>query len=258
MARLPWLLLLCALAADAQPDFPFRDFSSTAGLRFAGSAQRVHKVLRLTAAERHLAGAVWFERKQSVSAGFDTAFQFQLTGQGGLGPGANGFAFVLQNSGPEALGGAVPPADLRSPIRGTTEKGQGFPKALRCSSTRSAIVRPTIPQATTSVSLGCSAGSCGRTNDDGVNYWGRSIRRENELTPQVGFEPRMAKIFKRPGNNNEANRRGGRDSGHFGEAIAPAGQGRPASFPCLGGCVPNDTARRIRSRRGGGRTHQTG
>jgi hypothetical protein len=51
----------------------------------------------------------------------------------------------------------------------------------------------------------------------------------------------MAKIFKRPGNNNEANRRGGRDSGHFGEAIAPAGQGRAASFPCLGGCARNDT-----------------
>jgi hypothetical protein len=105
MVRLASLLLLCTLAADAQPDFPFRDFSSTAGLRLAGSAQRVRKVLRLTAAERHLAGAIWFEQKQTVSAGFDTAFQFQLTGQGGLGPGADGFAFVIQNSGPEAVGG---------------------------------------------------------------------------------------------------------------------------------------------------------
>jgi hypothetical protein len=32
-------------------------------------------------------------------------FQFQLTGQGGLGHGADGFAFVLQNAGPGALGG---------------------------------------------------------------------------------------------------------------------------------------------------------
>jgi hypothetical protein len=28
----------------------------------------------------------------------------RLTQQGGLGPGADGFAFVLQNSGPNALG----------------------------------------------------------------------------------------------------------------------------------------------------------
>jgi hypothetical protein len=62
-------------------------------------------MLRLTPAARHLAGAVWFERKQIVNAGFETAFNFQLTGQGGLGPGADGFAFVLQNSGPEVLGG---------------------------------------------------------------------------------------------------------------------------------------------------------
>jgi hypothetical protein len=34
-----------------------------------------------------------------------TSFRFQLTGQGGLGPGADGFAFVLQNSGPEAIAG---------------------------------------------------------------------------------------------------------------------------------------------------------
>jgi hypothetical protein len=30
MVRLASLMFLCALAADAQPDFPFRDFSSTA------------------------------------------------------------------------------------------------------------------------------------------------------------------------------------------------------------------------------------
>jgi hypothetical protein len=40
-----------------------------------------------------------------VGSGFETTFQFQLTHQGGLGHGADGFAFVLQNSGPEALGG---------------------------------------------------------------------------------------------------------------------------------------------------------
>ena len=43
--------------------------------------------------------------KQAVLNGFETTFQFQLTEQGGLGKGADGFAFVLQNAGPDALAG---------------------------------------------------------------------------------------------------------------------------------------------------------
>ena len=39
-------------------------------------------------------------------------------------------------------------------------------------------------------SLGCSAGSCRRTSGAGVNYWGGSIRRKNNLAPQgePGYE----------------------------------------------------------------------
>jgi hypothetical protein len=77
---------------------------STSGLRLVGSATLTGKVLRLTPAERHMAGAAWFEEKQIISGGFVSRFEFQLTRQGGLGPGADGFAFVLQNSGPNALG----------------------------------------------------------------------------------------------------------------------------------------------------------
>ena len=32
-------------------------------------------------------------------------------------------------------------------------------------------------------SLGCSAGPCRRTSNAGVNYWGGSIRRKNNLAP---------------------------------------------------------------------------
>ena len=73
-------------------------------LRLVGSAELTGNVLRLTPSERHKAGAAWFEEKQVVSSGFTSSFEFQLTQQGGLGPGADGFAFVLQNSGPDALG----------------------------------------------------------------------------------------------------------------------------------------------------------
>jgi len=74
------------------------------GLRLVGSAQFTEKTLRLTAARHHQAGAAWFDEKQKLIGGFESGFEFQLTGQGGLGPGADGFAFVLQNSGPDALG----------------------------------------------------------------------------------------------------------------------------------------------------------
>ncbi len=73
-------------------------------LHLTGSATLTDKALRLTPAERQRAGAAWFEGKQQVSGGFESSFQFRLTEQGGLGPGADGFAFVLQNSGLDALG----------------------------------------------------------------------------------------------------------------------------------------------------------
>jgi hypothetical protein len=61
--------------------------------------------VRLTRAVRNQSGAVWLSEKQAVASGFDTTFHFQLTDPGGDPPGADGIAFVLQNSGPEALGG---------------------------------------------------------------------------------------------------------------------------------------------------------
>lgn len=70
-----------------------------------GSASLNGTALRLTSAQRNCRGAAWFREKQPIRAGFETTFRFQLTQQGGLGHGADGFAFVLQNSGPDALGG---------------------------------------------------------------------------------------------------------------------------------------------------------
>ena len=63
------------------------------------------RVLRLTEARVNVAGAAWYGEKQPVSQGFDTTFQFKLTEQGGLGNGADGFAFVVQNSDPSAVAG---------------------------------------------------------------------------------------------------------------------------------------------------------
>jgi hypothetical protein len=77
-----------------------------ADLNLAGSAQMEGESLRLTGSAPHLAGAAWLTERQPIGNGFQTQFQFQLTEQGGTGGGADGFAFVLQNSGPSALGGS--------------------------------------------------------------------------------------------------------------------------------------------------------
>jgi hypothetical protein len=102
---LAWLTLVLSGAGTAPAALRFEDFASIRGLSLVGDAAVPGKTLRLTPAKGDRSGAVWFSEKQPVASGFETTFQFQLTHPGGLGHGADGFAFVLQNSGPEALGG---------------------------------------------------------------------------------------------------------------------------------------------------------
>ena len=102
---LGWMAIALSWAGLASGAIRFEDFASIPELSLVGDAAVSGKVLRLTPAKGDRSGAVWFREKQSVASGFETTFQFQLTHQGGLGHGADGFAFVLQDAGPEALGG---------------------------------------------------------------------------------------------------------------------------------------------------------
>lgn len=100
------MVLSIAVAIDTAPAaIHFDDFASVQRLSFVRNAAVTGKVLRLTPARRNQAGAVWFRDKQLVQSGFETTFQFQLTHGDLLFHGTDGFAFVVQNSGPEALGG---------------------------------------------------------------------------------------------------------------------------------------------------------
>jgi len=103
---LVWIALVWSTIGVAPAAIRFQNFASARGLKLVGDATVPRdKVLRLTPARQNRAGAAWIVEKQPVAAGFETTFEFRLTRQGGLGPGADGFAFVLQNSGPSALGG---------------------------------------------------------------------------------------------------------------------------------------------------------
>ena len=88
----------------------YPDFSSTAGLQLNGNTASVANHLRLTTAQYYVRGSAYTVTPQSVQNGFDTRFQFQISGIGGLfndaqgNPGADGIAFVIQNSSNTALG----------------------------------------------------------------------------------------------------------------------------------------------------------
>lgn len=110
MASLTRVSAACFLFLLTAPDsalaaIRFADFALPRDLSLLGNASVSGKTLRLTTARTNQSGAAWFREKQPVASGFETTFQFQLTRQGGLGHGADGLAFVLQNSGPAALGG---------------------------------------------------------------------------------------------------------------------------------------------------------
>ncbi len=102
---LAWIFLLTCGGATLPGAVLFENFASAENLSLVGDASVSGKSLRLTEAHGNLSGAAWFRDKQSMASGFETTFDFQLTHQGGLGHGADGFAFALQNAGPQALGG---------------------------------------------------------------------------------------------------------------------------------------------------------
>ncbi len=78
-------------------------------LELIGESDLIDNKIILTPPENNVAGAAWFNRKVSLSNGFSTKFQFRMEDgynsyNDGSIPGADGIAFVIQNSGPDALG----------------------------------------------------------------------------------------------------------------------------------------------------------
>jgi len=99
LSALPFITL-AVFTVPVHADFIFPDFSDTSGLNLVGSAAQVGQRLRLTPDSGDQAGAAWFVTKQSVGSGFQTTFQFQISHDG-----ADGIAFVIQNTDVAALGG---------------------------------------------------------------------------------------------------------------------------------------------------------
>lgn len=110
--------LFVVIASDrVSAKIQFDNFASIEGLSLVGDASISGRILRLTPARRNKTGAAWFQEKQAVRSGFETEFQFQLTHQDKFPGfhGTDGFAFVVQNSGPEAIGGRGSGAGFGAP-----------------------------------------------------------------------------------------------------------------------------------------------
>jgi RNA polymerase sigma factor (sigma-70 family) len=82
------------LSTPQRSDFSYPGFHSPTQLIFQADAALVRDRLRLTPSAQGKVGAVWRANRESVFAGFDTSFQFQISKPGGHG--ADGLAFVIQ------------------------------------------------------------------------------------------------------------------------------------------------------------------
>ncbi len=90
--------------------FTFLDFGDVSRLHLNGKANKYNNYLRLTSSVNHLTGSAWWHQQVPVKNGFTTEFRFKFSegsndnaADNSL-PGADGIAFVIQNSSPEALG----------------------------------------------------------------------------------------------------------------------------------------------------------
>ena len=94
-----------ALASPMFAQFNFTDFSGAGGsLYLNGNAAIVGTALRLVPASRYLEGSAYYYQKQrlSLSGGWTTTFQFRITNP--TNGGADGFSFIIQDAGANALG----------------------------------------------------------------------------------------------------------------------------------------------------------
>lgn len=99
--RLPVLLLLLLIPLGASAQFTYRNFTSAAGITLNGAARKMRDRIRIVPAQVSKTGSVWFNSKQRVADGFESTFSFSVTAPGSRSPrapGADGIAFVLQNS----------------------------------------------------------------------------------------------------------------------------------------------------------------
>lgn len=104
------ILSLCVLgsmfpvATASAAVFDYPSFTDTTGLTLVGSASIGSGISLLNPSLGSQKGAMWYTaEKVGVAGGFTTTFKFRASDRNWVG--SDGFAFVIQNSAPTAIGG---------------------------------------------------------------------------------------------------------------------------------------------------------
>ncbi len=93
-----------------ETSFSYPDFTDDKNIIYVGNATPYKKMVRLTEANYNRMGAIWYKHLVPVKQGFSTVFSFRISnGYNGRDadtsqPGADGFAFVIQNNKPNIVG----------------------------------------------------------------------------------------------------------------------------------------------------------
>jgi len=101
-ALLPALAAVLSLSfGPLHAQFNYRSFTSVDEMTLNGAAAKLEDRIRLVPAAYFQGGSVWFNTKQRIVDGFESTFTFQVSEPGSNPPwvpGADGMAFVMQNS----------------------------------------------------------------------------------------------------------------------------------------------------------------
>jgi len=104
-------IALCALATTSPAQISYPRFDPINDLRPIGAVMITGGAAAMTYGGAMQTAALWSGTREDVAGGFTTTFAFRVGGQVGgiLHPdrtrGADGFAFVIHNSSPDAIGG---------------------------------------------------------------------------------------------------------------------------------------------------------
>ncbi len=91
------------LACLASANFRYPTFNQTTGVSLSGDAFRIGGAVRL-AYQNHWGGSMNYGKKIDLASGFESRFRIRISNPGGLGGGADGFAFLIHGSGTKAIG----------------------------------------------------------------------------------------------------------------------------------------------------------
>lgn len=114
-------LFLATGRSPLRAQFNYRNVASIDDVTLNGDARKLNDRIRLVPAETFKRGSVWFNTKQRIVDGFSATFTFQISEPGSQrpwAPGADGLAFVLQNSSvyEGAAGGGIGYAGIRNSL----------------------------------------------------------------------------------------------------------------------------------------------